>query len=76
MNIADFRNIIETQEFVSFEFKHTALSEIENGTFFCFLGTFYQAKGDKNMRFRVCIDLKGETKIIPNSYKVSAIINQ
>ncbi len=75
MTTFDFLSMIETQEFVDFEFKYKALCEVENGKFFFFKGTFFQANGDPNRELRICENLRGETKIIPNAWNVSAVMN-
>lgn len=76
--IAEFNEIIKTQEFVGFEFKFMPLHEVKNGQFFFFNGSFFQAEGAQNLQFRLAKKAStatDETKVIPNSYKVSAIIN-
>lgn len=76
--IAEFNEIIKTQEFVDFQFKFMPLHEVENGQFFFFNGSFFQAEGAQNLQFRLARKAStaiDETKVIPNDYKVSAIIN-
>lgn len=76
--IAEFNEIIKTQEFVDFQFKFMPLQEVENGQFFFFNGSFFQASGEQNMKLRLAKKASTyaeETNVIPNSYKVSAIIN-
>lgn len=75
MTTYDFCSMIETQKFVDFEFKLKALCEVENGKFFFFKGTFFQANGCADRELRICENLRGETKIIPNAWLVSAVMN-
>lgn len=71
----DFIKMVTTQEFFDFEFKNMPLSEVKEGQFFSFLGTFYIA-GDKGNALRPVSRVFSEDyKLLSNRYKVSAIIN-
>lgn len=71
----DFITMVNTQEFFDFEFKNIPLSEVKEGQFFSFLGTFYIAGQGGNALRPVSKVFSNEFKLIPSRYKVSAIIN-
>lgn len=79
MTPKEFNEMIKTQKFVDFEFKFMPLSEVKNGQFFFFNGQFFQASGSAETPLRIGVKvglhLVDDTKVIPNSYKVSAVIN-